>query len=105
MSVSTTSVLSDCFDRVEDALKDVIFDLDSAQLNYRPTPNSNSIAWLAWHLTRIQDDHIAAGADTQQIWTSENWYQRFGVTFKASDTGYGHKAQDVAALVVESNDL
>ena len=26
---------------------------------YRADPQANTIAWLLWHLTRIQDDHVA----------------------------------------------
>ena len=46
-------------------------------LAYRPDPEANSIAWLVWHLTRIQDDHIADVAGVEQVWTGGGWADRF----------------------------
>lgn len=39
-------------------------------LTFRFDGEANSIAWLVWHLTRIQDDHIADASTAEQIWTS-----------------------------------
>ena len=39
--------------------------------DWRPTgrtPEANSIAWLIWHLTRVQDDHVAGLAGCEQAW-------------------------------------
>jgi hypothetical protein len=32
--------------------------IDGLALAFRLDPEANSIAWLVWHLTRIQDDHL-----------------------------------------------
>jgi hypothetical protein len=58
-----------------------------------------------WHLTRIQDDHVADVAGTEQVWTSAGWADRFGLPFEPADTGYGHGAEQVAAVRVPSADL
>src|SRR5262249_60987746 len=65
---------------------------------YRPDGDANSIAWLVWHLTRIQDDHVAHIADTEQVWTAGGWSDRFALPFDLADTGYGHETGDVAAV-------
>src|ERR1019366_10769823 len=83
----------------------VVDGLTSHQLGFRPAGEANSIAWLVWHLTRIQDDHVAGVALTEQVWASEGWFERFGLPCDPSDTGYGHQAQDVAAVRVESGEL
>ena len=44
--------------------------LTPEQLAFRVDPEANSIAWLVWHLTRIQDDHLADAAEADQVWTS-----------------------------------
>src|SRR5690606_18653451 len=66
---------------------------------------ANSIAWLIWHLTRVQDDHIADAMSTDQIWLSAGWVDRFRLQLPASDTGYGHSPDEVGAVVVDSPDL
>jgi hypothetical protein len=74
-------------------------------LSVRLSDDANSIAWLVWHLTRIQDDHVADAAGAEQIWTSSGWSNRFGLPFDEYDTGYGHSSDEVAAVQVESAEL
>jgi len=38
------------------------------QLYYRPTTNANSIAWLVWHLTRLQDHIISSISGDAEVW-------------------------------------
>jgi hypothetical protein len=103
--MDTGDLLLDGFDRVRSATHRVVEGLDPETLAFRPGGSGNSIAWLIWHLSRIQDDHIAAVAHTEQIWTADGWYDRFGLPFDASDTGYGHSSDEVAAVRVASGDL
>ena len=43
----------------------------SQELAFRPdSAESNSIVWLVWHLTRIQDDHVAGLDSSEQVWIS-----------------------------------
>jgi hypothetical protein len=58
-----------------------------------------------WHLSRIQDDHVADAAGVEQIWTAGGWADRFALPFDRSETGYGHSSGDVAAVQVDSGEL
>jgi Protein of unknown function (DUF664) len=58
-----------------------------------------------WHLTSIQDDHLADAAQAEQVWTSQGWVERFGFPFDPLPTGYGHQADEVAAVQVDSGEL
>ncbi len=78
----------------------VVDGLTPEQLAFRLDAEANSIAWLVWHLTRIQDDHLADAAGTEQAWTSQGWVERFGLPFDAAATGYGHRPDEVAAVRV-----
>ena len=55
--------------------------LSDDDLAWRPDPEANSIAWLVWHLTRIEDDHVAGVAGTTQVWDDDGWADRFGLPF------------------------
>jgi hypothetical protein len=103
--VDVGSVLVDAFDRVRTATHRSVEGLAPELLLYRPDDEANSIAWLVWHLTRIQDDHVADVMGAEQVWTSEGWNERFGLPFPPSDTGYGHRPADVASVRVESPEL
>ena len=75
------------------------------QLGARLDPDANSIAWLVWHLTRIQDDHVADVAGRDQVWSAAGWVDRFNLRFDPRAHGYGHTSADVAAVQVESAEL
>ncbi|MGH3586768.1 MAG: mycothiol transferase, partial [Pseudonocardia sp.] len=60
------------------------------------------VAWLVWHLARVQDDHVADVAGTEQRWTAGGWAERFGLPFAVADTGYGHSAEEVGAVRVDA---
>lgn len=101
----STDVLRDAFDRLPDLVRLAVRGGDAHQLAYRPDPNANSIAWLIWHLTRIQDDHVADLAGQEQVWTSEGWAERLDLPFDRFDTGFGHRPDQVAAVRPDSPDL
>jgi len=95
-----SELLSDSLGRVRDDVREVVDGLDEGQLAWRPDEDSNSIAWLVWHLTRIEDDHVADVAGIDQVWTSQGWYDRFGLPFPARAHGWGHTPADVAQVRV-----
>jgi hypothetical protein len=59
------------------------------------------VAWLLWHLTRVQDDHIAHVAGTEQLWTGAGWMDRFGLPFDRKEIGYGQRSDEVARVSVD----
>jgi hypothetical protein len=95
-----SELLSDSLGRVRDDVRQVVDGLDESQLAWRPDEGSNSIAWLVWHLTRIEDDHVADVAGIDQVWTSQGWYDRFGLPFPPRAHGWGHTPADVAQVKV-----
>ena len=96
---------SSTFGRIRGVVHRVCGGLTAEQLAFRVDPEANSIAWLVWHLTRIQDDHVAGVAQSDQVWISRGWVDRFGLPFDQRDTGYGHQAEEVAAVRVDSGEL
>lgn len=98
-------VLIDAFGRIKEEVHAAVDGLSPADLHARPAPDANSVAWLVWHLTRIQDDHVADAAGVDQVWLSQGWDRRFGLALPAGDTGYGHSPAQVAQVRVESGDL
>lgn len=92
------AVLLDAFGRVEETFARVAEGLDGRLLNAPPAPGSNTLAWLLWHLSRVQDDHVAELAGHDQAW--EKWRDRFALPLDDHDTGYGHTAEQVAEVRV-----
>ena len=96
-------ILREGFGRLPALVHNAVEGLDDDQLTYRLDAEANTIAWLVWHLTRIQDDHVADAASTGQIWTAKGWADRFGLPFEVSATGYAQNNDDVAAVRVPSS--
>jgi hypothetical protein len=96
----TADLLVDAFGRIREVVHETVQGLTPEQLAFRVDADANSIAWLVWHLTRIQDDHVADAAQTEQTWTSQGWVERFALPFGPRHTGYGHRAEQVAAVKV-----
>lgn len=96
--MTSADLLTDAFDRVRQAVHRAVDGLTAGQLSFRVDGEANSIAWLAWHLSRVQDDHIADAAGTVQVWTSDGWAERFGLPLDELATGYGHNSEQVAAV-------
>src|SRR5688572_23443801 len=97
MPVSSADLLLDAFSRVKGVVHDVADGLTPDELAAR-VEGANSIAWLLWHLTRVQDDHVAEVAGRAQVWTSAGWARRFDLPFDDDETGYGMSADQVAAV-------
>lgn len=91
-------ILRDAFDRIRDTVSSTVAGLSDDDLTFRPGGTGNSIAWLVWHLTRVQDSHIADAAGTDQLWTSAGWADRFGLALPSSATGYGMTSDEVALV-------
>src|SRR3954452_13294183 len=103
--MNVADLLVDGFGRVRENVHAAVEGLTAEQLRTRLDDGGNSIAWLVWHLTRVQDDHVADVAGTEQVWTGQDWLSRFGLPFPAGDTGYGHRPADVEAVRVDKPDL
>jgi hypothetical protein len=103
--MGSADILADAFGRIREGVHGVVDGLTPDQLAFRVDGEANSIAWLVWHLTRIQDDHVADAAQGEQVWTSGGWAEKFDLPFDPSATGYGHGVDDVAAVRVRSGDM
>jgi hypothetical protein len=98
-------ILIDAYSRIQEEVHAAVDGLSADDLNARPSPDANSVSWLIWHLTRVQDDHVADASGLDQVWLSQGWEKRFGLGLSRHDTGYGHSAAKVAKVRVDSGDL
>jgi len=99
---TTSDLLVDAFGRINEGSKMVVDGLTPADLSQRIAPGANTIGWLVWHLMRVQDNHVAEAAGTDEVWSSAGWYKRFALPFDERATGYGHSRDDVDTVHVQA---
>ena len=95
---TSAELLIDGFGRIRETVADVLGGLSFEQLSYQVDPGANPVSWLVWHLTRVQDDHVAAAFGVPQVWSSEGWATRLGLPERMMDHGYGQTSSQVASV-------
>ena len=100
--VDVRDVLIEAYGRLPELVRAAVRGLSPEQLAWAPAPGANSVGWLVWHLTRIQDDHIAEILEQDQIWVQDGWAGRFGLDPDPANTGYGHSPKQVATVQPEN---
>ncbi|MFQ5684527.1 MAG: DUF664 domain-containing protein [Candidatus Binatia bacterium] len=81
------ALIADAFGRVHDTLHRSLSDLTPQELFAGSRP---PIAWLVWHLTRVQDSNISGLAGQEQAWIADGWHARFKMPPERLDYGSGH---------------
>lgn len=106
--MDATQVLQDGLDQVRDVVAAALDGLTDEELLTPLEPGTNTVAWLVWHLARVQDDHVAHVAGTEQVWTSRrpgtggdgavSWARRFDLPLDDDEIGYGFDEEQVLAV-------
>lgn len=98
--MSPAELLTDGFTRVLETVTQVLDGLDDELLARRPGPEANTVGWLVWHLARVQDDHVAGVAGTEQVHTAQGFVERFDLPFDSAAIGYGMGSEEVGHVRV-----
>lgn len=98
--MDVSAVYLELFGRIPNLVRAAVHGLNAEQLHAVPQPGANSVGWLVWHLTRVQDDHVAEVMNEQQLWPQ--WASRFGLAPDVTNIGFGHTPADVDSVRPES---
>lgn len=96
--MDVNDLLTEAFGRLPEIVREATEGLSPEQLCRPPAPGANTVAWLIWHLTRIQDHHVSGLLGEDQLYLSQGWHERFGRGPDPEDHGYGHTPDDVASI-------
>jgi hypothetical protein len=98
-------LLLEIYGRIPPLAESAVDGLTPEQLAAVPAPGANSIGWLIWHLTRVQDHHVAELLDTKQIWVTGDWPARLGLDPDPNNTGYGDGPEQVLSVRPKAPDV
>ena len=82
---------------IEQALEDyrrrvyaAIEPLSEDEINWRPGAESNSIAFLIWHVARVEDRWTNTfGKGAEEVWVRHDWSEKFGLSARDMGAGFG----------------
>jgi hypothetical protein len=97
---TTAELLLEAYGRITDGTRDALDGLGDDLLLWRADDDANTIGWLAWHLLRVQDDHLSNATGNPQVWLAEGWAERFGLPFDNGAIGYGQSTEEVGEVRV-----
>ncbi len=89
--------LLDGLDEYLQAVRKAIDGLTPAEARWQPTLHSNHVAWLVWHMARVEDamvNQLLKGSPGE--WVSGGWAGRFGMD--AQTVGAGQTIEEVRAM-------
>jgi len=96
--METKDIVIDALGRIRSILHRTLAGLSLDEIHRQPSHDSNSIAWLTWHLTRVQDNGISGLFDQEQAWISQGWHAQFALAPDPNNEGQGHTPEQVAAF-------
>lgn len=86
--MEAAALVIDALGRVRDMVRQALKDLSGEEMLAPPKPH---IAWLTWHLARVQDANFSALLDRAQLWIAAGWHARFNMPADPRDYGSGHR--------------
>ena len=78
-------------------LKTAIEGLTPAEARWLPTVHTSHIAWLVWHMARVEDRWVGRYLrGTTEVWTADGWADRFSMDPESN--GVGQTAEEVRTM-------
>lgn len=99
--MQAVDLVRDALGRVHEVIPAVLDGLERGDLLWRPDAEANPIGWLIWHLTRIEDGHMAQLGGLEQVWIAGGWHQAFGLPYLKSVNGFGMTPPEVGLFNVQ----
>ncbi len=103
--MESKDLLTDAYGHIKRIVHQAVEGLDADKLAWRPEEGANSIAWLVWHLTRLQDGHLATTTGLDEAWLTDGWAGKFSKSADKAINGQGDGPEDVAALQADAETL
>jgi hypothetical protein len=95
------ALVLDTLGRARDMVREALEDLSPEELLLPPKPH---VAWLVWHMARVQDSNLSRLIGSQQLWIADGWHARFGMPPDTRDYGSGHRQTPEEVDVFTVND-
>ncbi len=97
----TTEMLDRAQERFEETFEQMTID----EANKMPAPLIKSVTWLMWHTARELDIQISGLNETEPLWTSDGWSEKFGLDLPDDTEDWRHTPAEAAKVIVTDRQL
>lgn len=96
-----------CLNETQAALMQALDGLTQEELMRQPQPDVNNIAFILWHILRVEDWFFHyLFQRVPQIWETENWPEKLNLPDDPKVTGFGYSTEQVVSFpAVQLQDL
>jgi uncharacterized damage-inducible protein DinB len=95
MSTFKAAIQSDLEEYLQ-ALTRAIEGLTPTEIRWQATPHTNHIAWLVWHMARVEDGWVSRLRRGPPVWQADGWATRFHMD--PTSGGAGQTIAEVRAM-------
>ena len=103
--MNANALLLDLYGRIPPLARESVDGLPTDQLTAQVAPGTNPIAWLIWHIARVQDAYLSELFGSEQVWMGDDVAARFGLDPDPMNHGYGHTEEQVLAVRPENGEV
>ncbi len=99
MSTEVKDIILGSLQQSQGFLAKALDDLTQEEASWRPTSECNSIAFILWHLARVEDYFMSRVIQRQtETYEAEGWQQKLGTAPR--DMGFGYTVEKLQAWPV-----
>src|SRR5512136_1939402 len=84
----------------QDGLTRSLADLTPYDVAWRPQPESNSIGFILWHMTRSEDSLVNGlfRGGKPQLWETGKWGEKLGLNPDPKNSGNGYTREQLVSF-------
>jgi len=84
------------FKDAQSALTQALDGLSDQDIMWQPRPGANHIAFILWHMTRVEDSFVQSFFQrTPQVWETGKWHEKLNLPSDPRAVGFGYTAEQV----------
>lgn len=92
-------------DRAQERFEDTFEQMTTEEANKMPAPLIKSVTWLMWHTARELDLQISGLKETEPLWISKGWSEKFHLDLPDDTEDWRHTPEEAAKVVVSDRQL
>lgn len=100
-----TKMTTDTLLRAQERFEDTLQQMNVTEANTMPKPLIKSVSWLMWHTARELDYQFAQLNNSEPLWTSAGWTQKFNLDLPDDTQDYCHTPEQAKKVVVSDKNL